>query len=45
MVADMAAAALWLWHDLEHTSGQALLSHQGLLFFGQAGTGETIEGR
>ena len=41
----LAIAALELWRDLEASSGQQLLSLQGLLFFGNAHTGETVEGR
>ena len=43
--AQMALAALDLWRALEASSGQSLLTLQGLLFFGKADTGETVEGR
>ena len=43
--ADMAVAALALWRQLEVSCGETLFSPCGLLFFGRADTGETIEGR
>eukprot|EP00959_Pyramimonas_sp_CCMP1952_P429953 9004735-Pyramimonas_sp.AAC.1 len=36
--------SLTLWHELQDKCGQQLLDNNGLLFYGEADTGETVEG-
>jgi len=40
----MQTAALQLWDELEKESGVQLLKPNGLLFYGETDTGETVEG-
>lgn len=40
----MQATALDMWRELEEASGEKLLSTNGLLFYGETDTGETVEG-
>jgi len=40
----MQATAIDMWRDLEKESGVQLLDGNGLLFYGEADTGETVEG-
>ena len=40
----MQSKALELWGDLERESGQKLMKENGLLFYGEVDTGETVEG-
>ncbi|KAF5840792.1 FAD dependent oxidoreductase-domain-containing protein [Dunaliella salina] len=40
----MQTAALQLWDELERESGVQLLTPNGLLFYGETDTGETVEG-
>ena len=40
----MQADALGLWGELEERSGEQLLTTNGLLFYGETDTGETVEG-
>merc|ERR1712176_421450 len=40
----MQSKALDLWQDLEKESGTTLLKENGLLFYGETDTGETVEG-
>eukprot|EP00232_Nephroselmis_pyriformis_P001473 CAMPEP_0182910146 /NCGR_PEP_ID=MMETSP0034_2-20130328/36136_1 /TAXON_ID=156128 /ORGANISM="Nephroselmis pyriformis, Strain CCMP717" /LENGTH=1185 /DNA_ID=CAMNT_0025046447 /DNA_START=31 /DNA_END=3588 /DNA_ORIENTATION=+ len=40
----LQAQALEMWHELESESGEKLLDMNGLLFYGQSDTGETVEG-
>lgn len=40
----LQSESLKLWHELEQKSGSKLLDNNGLLFYGEADTGETVEG-
>ena len=40
----MQSKALDLWRDVERESGLSLLKENGLLFYGETDTGETVEG-
>jgi glycine/D-amino acid oxidase-like deaminating enzyme len=41
---DLQSKSLGLWKELEEESGSKLLDVNGLLFYGEADTGETVEG-
>jgi len=41
---NLQSESLKLWHELEAKSGSKLLDVNGLLFYGEADTGETVEG-
>lgn len=41
---EMQATAIDMWRDLEKECGVQLLDGNGLLFYGEADTGETVEG-
>ena len=41
---ELQSKSLGLWSELEKESGSKLMDVNGLLFYGEADTGETVEG-